>query len=212
MKTLAELINDGDPGIDRIREWVAQGPGNAELLPPSPERDQVLLDVQVTTRSTLGAIAYETGGIVVDDGWLRFLGSGHESFTRTLPSWNHGRSDGFYLVADDAVGGFFAINGGKLGEDFGNVYYWAPDDIDWQPLEVGFTDFVYTAVTRGMTDFYDDLRWTSWQSESKKLARDRCFFFYPFLWTTEGSITKSTRKDVPASEAYDLKTEFLRHF
>lgn len=211
-RTLDALIDQSDPGIHRIREWVEAASVNVEVLPPSPQRDQVLLDVQVTTRSTMGAVVYETGGIVIDDGWLRFLGSGHPSFTRTLAAWNLDRSAGFYLIADDAVGGFFAINGGQLGEDFGNVYYLAPDDLEWEPLELGYTDLFYTAVSGGLSQFYDDLRWTSWRADTQNLDRDRCFFFYPFLWTAEGSIEKSMRSDVPAAEAFALKTDVFRHF
>lgn len=210
MRSLEELLDHNDPGIERIREWIEASSVDVEVLPPSAQRDHVLLDVQVTTRSTMGAIAYETGGIVVDHGWLRFLGSGHPGFTRTLPAWNENRSNGFYLIADDAVGGFFAINGGKLGDDLGNVYYWAPDDLDWEPLEIGYSDLFYQAVSGGLDDFYTDLRWTSWQPDTRQLARDRCFFFYPFLWTNEGSIEKSARNEVPISEAFALKNDLYQ--
>src|ERR1041384_3178873 len=102
MRNLAELINTDDPGIAKIREWMRGAVNACELLPPSAEREEVLVQTQVTTRSTMGAIAYETGGILIDGGWLRFLGSGHPKITRTLPAWNEKRSNGYYLVADDA--------------------------------------------------------------------------------------------------------------
>ncbi len=75
-------------------------------------RGEALLETQVSVRSTLGAIVYETGGLLIDHGWLRILGSGHPRLPRTLPGWNRGRTgssegnSGFYLVADDVVGGF----------------------------------------------------------------------------------------------------------
>src|SRR5580704_12358683 len=117
MRSLSELVNTTDPGIEKVREWAQSAVNECVLLPPSAQREQVLLETQVTTRSTMGAIAYETGGILIDGGWLRFLGSGHPRITRTLPGWNKARSIGYYLVADDAVGGFFAINGGAFGAD-----------------------------------------------------------------------------------------------
>lgn len=89
-------------------------------------REKVLLDLQVTTHSTLGPVAYETGGVLIDDGWLRLLGSGHSDLQRTLSDWNANRSDGYLLIGDDVVGGFFAINGGALGSNVGFVYYWPP--------------------------------------------------------------------------------------
>lgn len=209
-RNLSELVNTEDPGIEKIREWTRSAVNECMLLPPSAERDQVLLQMQVTTRSTMGAIAYETGGVLVDGGWLRFLGSGHSKLNRTLPAWNQGRSSGFYLVADDAIGGFFAINGGAFGEDLQNVYYWPPDSLNWEPLKMGFTDFFVWALSERLAQFYESLRWTSWREEMAMLTCDQCFHFYPFLWTEEGSVTNSDRRPVPATEAFDSKVGCLR--
>src|SRR6185436_3398009 len=178
MRPLSELLNADDPGIQKIREWRGDAVNQCLLLPPSAEREQVLLQTQVTTRSTLGAIAYETGGVMVDGGWLRFLGSGHPKLTRTLPAWNEGRSNAFYLVADDAVGGFFAINGGALGQDAGNIYYWAPDSVDWAPMKIGFTDFFVWTLSDRPAQFYESLRWPSWREDTATLSGDNCFGFY----------------------------------
>ena len=210
MRSLGELIDLDDPGIEKIREWVSGAANDCLLLPPSVNRAQVLVQTQVTTRSTMGAIAYETGGILVDGGWLRFLGSGHPKITRTLPGWNQKRSSGYYLVADDVVGGFFAINGGALGDDVKNVYYWAPDSLDWEPLGIGFTDFFVWTLSDRLAQFYKDLRWASWQQAVADLSGDQCFSFYPFLWTKEGSLTGSHREIVPVEEAYDLKVHLVR--
>jgi len=210
MLDLSQLVNAEDPGIEKVREWIRGASNPCILLPPSADREQVLLQTQVTTRSTLGAIAYETGGVIVDGGWLRFLGSGHPRLTRTLPAWNQGRSRGFYLVADDAIGGFFAINGGALGEDARNMYYWAPDSLDWEPLKIGFTDFFVWALSDQLAKFYGTLRWGSWCQDVANLSGDDCFGFYPFLWNEEGSVTVSHRVPVPVREAYDFKVDLLR--
>ncbi len=121
-------------------------------------REEVLLEVQVTTHSTLGCARLRDGRHSGDHGWLRFLGSGHPNLERTLSGWNRGRSDGLYLVADDAVGGFFALNGGAFGNDTHNVYYWPPDGLEWEPLGMGLTDFFRWSLTSRLADFYQDLR------------------------------------------------------
>src|ERR1051326_4011840 len=77
MRTLSELVNSDDPGIDKIRDWARNAANECVLLSPSAQREQVLLQTQVTTRSTMGAIAYETGGILIDGGGLRGPGSRH---------------------------------------------------------------------------------------------------------------------------------------
>jgi hypothetical protein len=210
MRRVEELIDADEPALARVREWLAASQVEFELLPPSAARGDVLWRLQVTTRSPLGALAYETGGLLLDGGWLRFLGSGHPRMQRDLWSWNQGRSSGFFLFADDAVGGFFALNGGALGPDHHNVYYWSPDDLDWEPLEVGFTEFLTSFLSGAMERLYTDLRWPGWEADARSLPADRCFAFYPFLWTIEGSITSSHRATVPAAEAFDLKADLCR--
>jgi hypothetical protein len=210
MKSLAELVNADDPAIALIREWVAAAPVECEVLPPSAEREATLLGVQVTTHSILGALAYDTGGVLLDHGWLRFLGSGHPRLPRRLDRWNEGRASGFFLVADDAAGGFFALNGGALGPDTGSMYYWGPDALEWESLEVGLTDLMHAFLTDQLAKFYSELRWREWQADVTHLSGDSCYAFYPFLWTEEGSLEGSTRATVPVQEAFDLKVDIAR--
>lgn len=42
-----------------VRQWFAEAERPFEPLPPSPRRGEVLVGLQVATRSALGAIAYE---------------------------------------------------------------------------------------------------------------------------------------------------------
>lgn len=111
MHTLEELIGTREPAWPLVQGWLAESALPHEVLPCAREAgERALLEAQVTTRSPMGTIAYQAAGILIDAGWLRFLGAGrHERFPRSLPEWNRGRADGFYLVADDAVGGFFAL-------------------------------------------------------------------------------------------------------
>jgi len=58
----------------------------------------------------MGAVVNETGVILVDNGWIRILGSGSEKLKRSLPKWNKGKSFSdfgqampFLLIADDAI-------------------------------------------------------------------------------------------------------------
>ena len=46
------------------------------------------------------------------------------------------------LIADDAAGGFYAINGGGLGKDLGKINDLSPYDLEWDSLEIGYTDFI----------------------------------------------------------------------
>ncbi len=209
MRTLEELIDTEDAALPLLQQWAEGASHSFELLPPAPqpERGRVLFGLQVTTRSTMGAVAHDTGGVLIDHGWLRVLGSGHTRLGRNILDWNNGRSDGFLLVADDVVGGFFALNGGGLGEDAGAMYYWAPDTLTWESLEIGYSDFLEWASTDRLQVFYADMRWSGWEADMKTIGADQCFNFFPFLWTKEGSVQQSARKAVAVEEQYAFNLE-----
>jgi hypothetical protein len=212
MRPLHELIDATDPALPLIMEWVKMEVRPVEVLPPSAGREDALLATQVTTRSPMGAVVYETGGILVDHGWLRILGSGHERLPRTLPGWNAGRSRGFLLIADDVIGGFFAINGGAFGPDTKNLYYFAPDALAWQPLEIGYTAFVQWAFAGRLDLFYDWIRWPGWDADVPELGGDHCYSFHPPLFTEEGSGGSGLRDQVPVEEAWGLQMHLRKQF
>ena len=126
----------------------------------------------------MGAIAYHTGGISILNGWLRILGSGSPTIPRSLPGWNAARSFGYYLIADDAFGGFFALDGGALGQGKGDVFYFSPRSLYWEPLDCAYTQFLVWACS-DFNGFYDDMTWPDCQAAIAAMSPDRCFFFYP---------------------------------
>lgn len=210
LRQLSDLVNEQESALPFVKELCGRIIGRCEILPANPNAGEALVATQVTTRSPLGAIIYHTGGILVDHGWLRILGSGKAAEFRSLSDWNRGRSDGFFLVADDAVGGFFAIDGGVLGFEPGHVCYWAPDSLEWMSLKAGYSAFLSWACTGDLASFYSDLRWSGWQAEVEALALDRCIGFFPFLWTAGGGLDQRQRASVPIDEAFDLKTDIVR--
>lgn len=177
------------------------------MLPPDESaRDATLLGTGVTLRSTLGAIAYHTGGLLIDHGWLRILGCGHPRLTRTLPAWNAARARGFMLVADDAVGGFFALDGGAFGKNDGAVHYFAPDSLEWEPMKgIGYSAFIAWACEGDIPQFYNSMRWPGWEAEAAALHGDSVIHLWPPLYTKEGADpSKVHRGIVPVAEAFLL--------
>lgn len=218
MKTIQELINIEEPGWVLVAEWINDATNKVKVLPKNEkEADNALYQTQVSTRSPMGAIIYETGGLLIDHGWIRILGSGNQKLDRTLPEWNKGKTfkefgdkPSMFLVADDVVGGFFAINGGALGDDLGNVYYFAPDALEWESMDVGYSDFLWWTFTGDLSQFYANACWTGWEKEITEINGNQGIAFYPFLWTEHKSIDDLTRKIVPISEIWAFQQETLR--
>jgi hypothetical protein len=215
-RSVAELLDTDDPAWPVLRERFAGAGDRVEVLPRTlPEAERTLHHLQVTVRSPLGAIAYETGGVLIDSGWLRLLGSGSPRMPGSLRSWNDGSVDSFGLagkavvVAHDAIGGFFALNGGAFDGDPGDVCYFAPNSLEWEDLELPYSDFLDWAVDGDLETFYEDSRWPQWREQVAPLSGDRGILIYPPLWAAEGGdLANRTRNPVPIGELWGLAHEW----
>ncbi|WP_211322235.1 DUF2625 family protein [Sphingobacterium faecium] len=173
MKTLKDLINKEEFGWGLVKSWMKDSKNNFEILPKNPKRaDEELLRLQISTKSPVAAIVFETGGILIDHGWLRILGSGSNKLNRGIMEWNKGKTysnegekGGFLLIADDVIGGYFAINAGELGEDIGQIYYFAPHTSSWESLSCGYSDFINWSLNGDLDLFYQAYKWESWKDD-----------------------------------------------
>ena len=164
----------------------------------------------------MGAIVYMTGGLLIDNGWIRILGSGNEKLNRTLPDWNRGKTfddfgeaPSFFFIADDVIGGFFLLNGGGLGPDIGKVYYWSPQNLEYEPLNITYSEFLDFCFNGDLDEFYNGYRWTTWKTDITNITGDEVFSFFPYLWTKEGkNLEEISRKIIPIEEQYALNREF----
>jgi hypothetical protein len=219
MRPVDQLINRTDPGWRVVKQWVDSAKNKVEILPVDTSKAKdALYKTQVTTRSIMGAIVYSTGGILIDNGWIRILGSGSSKMQRTLPDWNKGKAfkefgerPAFFLVADDAAGGYFAINYGSFGKDLDSIYYLSPDKLEWEPLEMNYEDLIWFCFSGDLKKFYQGIRWNSWQKDIQTLKADEVFHILPPLWSKEGKdVEKSLRKPVPAEEQFSYNLQLRK--
>lgn len=219
MRKVQELIDFNDSSWPGIKELAKSSKNKVEILTANEqEAGDALYKTQVSTRSTLGAIIYMSGGILIDDGWIRILGAGNKKLKRTLPDWNKGKTfdefgeqSPFLLIADDAIGGFFMLNGGGLGNDLGGIYYFAPDSLEFEPLDLNYTQFINFCFNGNLEEFYKNYRWKSWKEDVSKLDCDKVFNFFPYLWSKEGKdIENSLKVEVPTEEQYSLNMDFRK--
>lgn len=214
MRPLNELINNSDSGWPIVKTWIENATNKVEVLPKdNAKADNALYETQVTTRSPMGAIIYETGGVLIDNGWIRILGSGSQKLDRTLMEWNKGKSfntigekPSFLLIADDVLGGFFAINaGGIASENVGKVFYFAPDGLSWELLNMSYSEFLTFCFCGDLRKFYEGFRWNNWENEINNISGNQGVSCFPFLWSKEGKdINAVSRKIIPIDELWHL--------
>lgn len=219
MKSLEELINTNSSWA-LLQDWTNRGSNPVKVLPKNQdEYKKVLHTLQVTTKSLLGTVAYFTGGILFANGWLRLLGSGNKEVPRNIVSWNHikgpslsveSRLPGALLIADDVIGGFFALNGGVFNENVGDVYYLPPDTLEWEDLEMPYSDFLNWCCFGDINLFYKDMQWENWEKQISKIGGDEGISFYPPLWTNGNELNNRSRSVVPIEELWELKIQLSK--
>lgn len=77
MREIDELTQVDDPAWPQLQEAFTGSGVSVRVLAPEPEEGRrCLAQLQVTARSTLGALALNCGGLVLDGGWVRVFGGG----------------------------------------------------------------------------------------------------------------------------------------
>lgn len=204
VRPISALINENESALAYILDLSKTAKNKVTILQvDSSAGRESLFQTQVTTKSPMGAIICYTGGIQINNGLIRILGSGNANLTRSLPLWNKGKSfkefgetPGFLLVADDAIGGLFAINGGALKGKAGNIFYFAPDNLVWQDLNIGYTEFIEFCFNGDVDKFYKDLKWVNFENDLVKVNGDQAISFSPPLWSKEGVDIEKNKKEI----------------
>jgi hypothetical protein len=207
MRALEELIDPSRNGNALVENWLRDAKNEVEVLPTDAASGaRCLLSLQVTTRSPMGAIAYSTGGLLVDGGWVRVLGGGGAKISRSIASWNAQTAalDAALVVGEDVVGGFFAINGGGLPGERGGVSYFAPDALQWQELGANYSQWIAWLFQTDLGGFYGDLRWSGWRPDTVALGGDQGLLVYPFPSAGGAPLAERTKRPVPMAELWEL--------
>ena len=194
MKPLRQLLDVDAPSWPVVRSWIDDAPNRVEVLPPDPaRRGSVLHSLQITVGSWMGAVAHETGGLLIDDGWIRILGGAGTTMGGTLANWN-GFGDkpvlrampGMTIIGHDGAGGVFALDRGALGRGGNTTWYLCPDTLRWIPLQRSYSHFLQWLCTGDVAGFGQRLRWDGWADDLAQAGPDRAFTASPARWTAEG--------------------------
>ena len=207
-KPWASLVDPKD-AIDDLRAEIEGAPHKVECLTCKPtDGERTLEALQVSTRSWLGALAFHTGGLLVDDGWLRILGAGCARLPRDLGRWNglgtdEPRCEEGLLVGDDALGGFFA-----WFTDPQTIHYLAPDTAQWEDLEVGHAEWVSAMLSESYAGFYEELFFEGWREEVNELGPTEGISIYPPL--VMEAEAKRVHAPVSMNELWELQLKLQR--
>jgi hypothetical protein len=181
---------------------------------PGDEVDgrRCLAQLQLTERSALGGIALNSGGLLVDHGWIRILGGtvansnsmADVSQFPAMPDPEWIPEDGL-VIGYDVLGGIFTLNGmapassNRPGSP-GQILYFAPDTLEWDALPMTHSQWLDWLLSGNATQFYESLRWPGWEQETQSLTLNQGISVYPSLWSQEAQtdLATTSRRPVPS--------------
>jgi len=209
-------MSTGNPAWPETQKWLQEAKNTAEVLQGDRKQGEAVVQkLHVSSSTLMGTIALETGGVLFDHGWVRFLGSGGERLKGNLLNWNTPENgyglQGAFIIAYDAIGGFFAMNGGAFSGEKGSIFYMEPDTLEWQNLGGSYSQLISWAATGDLNQFYRNMRWHGWEQDIASLTGDEGMSMYPFLFTEkELPVSKRSRKPVPMHELWNLHLDLAQ--
>jgi hypothetical protein len=95
-----------------VDSWISSATNAVAMLPCAKDDGSNCLSIlQVTTRSPMGAIAYSTGGLLIENGWVRggtaplhkgVCRTGRNMSSKSLISWSMTSAECFRVAANPA--------------------------------------------------------------------------------------------------------------
>ncbi len=169
-------------------------------------------ELNIPNDSVLASVVMNCNGIYVDN-WIRILGQGNEMRNGVLyynTLLDDSCLEGMFIVANDVVGGIYAINISRFEIDKSKIWYFAPDTLEWESLGMKYSDFIAWTAQGNISEFYESMRWDSWKNDCKKVELNTGYLIYPFLWAKECDKNTASKKVVLFDELMKLNFDYSK--
>lgn len=166
-------------------------------------------NLKIPDDSVLYSVVTNSNGIIINN-WIRLWGQNSND--------NHGVEyynllfqndiEGLFLVASDVLGGLFAINLNKFNEGINLIWYFAPDTLEWECMDMQYNEFLAWSIQGNIDEFYSTMRWNNWKEDVKNIGINYALLIYPFLWARECDIEMASKKVVSIDELIKINFEY----
>lgn len=199
-KEILEIVYKSNNNIDVID-------GNKEL------GMEECINLNIPKDSVLYSVVTNSNGIIINN-WIRLWGQ-NSNVNNGVGYYNtlfQNDIEGLFLVASDVLGGLFAININKFTEGKNHIWYFAPDTLEWECMDMQYNEFLAWSMQGDIDEFYLTMRWNNWQEDIKNIGINYALLIYPFLWARECDIEKASKKMVNIDEIIKINFEYHNKF
>ena len=185
------------------------------LINEKNEYGNILEKMGVNENSALGQIIIKTAGIIVEN-TIRVYANGNDLDMRNIYHFNleleQYLGNQRLVIADDIFGGLFALNKEAFQSTKEEIWYFAPDTLEWENLEINYKEFIDWISRNSLNEFYSAFKWSDYYKDVKDIKFNQGILVYPFLWSNECNIETAEKKIVPFSELITLNLEYKEKF
>lgn len=173
------------------------------------EDKSVIEELNVNEQSVLGQVLLNVSGVVIND-YLRIWGNDEPNIL-----YQNNRVKQFYsgnklIVANDIWGGLFAISNGDFEGNMRDIWYFAPDLLEWENLDINYAEFLSWACGSGLEEFYQSFLWEDIDSILREINVNQAILIYPFMWAKECNLETADKKIVPLEELVAINADYQK--
>ncbi|MDE6182009.1 MAG: DUF2625 domain-containing protein [Eubacteriales bacterium] len=151
-------------------------------------------------------ISLEENSAITINGYLRILGGNLiTDYNEYIKEFYPGNK---LIVAVDIFGGIYAISNNDFIGDSEDIWYFAPDSLEWEDLEIDYTQLINWAGSKDMLDFYKSFMFKNINQLIKELDINEGILIYPFLWAEQCNIETAEKKIVSIKELIKINADY----
>ena len=192
-----------------IYEMFRTSPNKIDLVMADSGDKEIIEELNIKEQSALGQILVHASTIVIN-GYLNILAKdaneeGLVFFNNKIKAYYPGNK---LIIAYDVWGGIFSISNGDFDGNAQKIWYYAPDSLMWECLDIDYADFIVWICSENIKSFYKSFLWNEIDSILKKMKNGEGILVYPFLWSNECVIENANKEIVPIEELITLNLEY----
>ena len=195
---------------EEIKDIIYKSNKNIDVIDGNKELGtKECIRLNIPSDSVLYSVVTNSNGIIIDN-WIRLWGQ-NSNDNNGIEYYNtlfRNDIEGLFLVASDVLGGLFAINTNKFNEGDNYIWYFAPDTLEWECMDMQYNEFLAWSMQGNVDEFYSTMRWKNWREDVNRIGINYALLIYPFLWARECDIDKASKKKVNIDEIIKINFEY----
>lgn len=195
-----------------INKILSESP-NKILIEFNSDENNIIDSLNINEFSILGNVIKHISIININF-YLRLLGGNNNksnilSFNEEIQSIYPGNK---LVIANDIWGGLFAISNGDFVGEFRNIWYFAPDELQWINLNINYSQFISWICSDKINVFYKSFMWNNMNSVIENIDENQAVLIYPFLWSKECKIENADKSIINLIELIKLNAKYQEKF